>query len=81
MIYLAPGKQLFRGSAGVFRQSCSAPEESHLQMLTASFYPLPASRSPPLSRRQAVLRMPQALTQPLHLPSLQFPEVLGTAWL
>lgn len=46
MIYLAQGKQLFRGSAGVFRQSCSVPEESHLQMLTASFYPLPASRSP-----------------------------------
>lgn len=46
MIYLAQGKQLFRGSAGVFRQSCSVPEESHLQMLTASFYPLPASGSP-----------------------------------
>lgn len=46
MIYLAQGKQLFRGSAGVFRQSCSVPEESHLQMLTALFYPLPASRSP-----------------------------------
>lgn len=81
MIYLAQGKQLFRGSAGVFRQSCSVPEESHLQMLTASFYPLPASLSPAVISHQAVLRMPQAFTQPLRLPSLQFPQVLGTAWL
>lgn len=39
MIYLAQRKQLFGGSVGVFRQSCSVSEESHLQTLTASFYP------------------------------------------
>lgn len=81
MIYLAQGKQLFRGSAGVFRQSCSVPEESHLQMLTVHFTPSQPLAPLPLSRHQAVLQMPRALTQLLCLPSLQFPEVLGTAWL
>ena len=46
MIYLARRKQLFGESVGVFRQSCSVPEESHLQTLTASFYPLPSPRFP-----------------------------------
>lgn len=56
MIYLAQRKQLFGGSVGVFRQSCSVPEESHLQMFTASFYPLPSSRFPTVTSPQAVLR-------------------------
>jgi len=46
MIYLAQRKQLFGGSAGVFRQSCSVPEDSHLQTLTTCFYSPPCLSFP-----------------------------------
>lgn len=80
MIYLALRKQLFGGSVGVFRQSCSVSEESHLQMLTASFYPLPLV-SLQLSPHQAVLhgcfRLSLSLYFWLHFNSLKLSGLPG----
>lgn len=80
IIYSAQRKQLFRGSAGVFRQPCSVPEESHLRTLPTSFHPLPASGFPTvISPSGCATRMLWALTQYfwLYFNSLKLPGLPG----